>query len=80
MSCENSSLEASDINKIEEIIENRFGAGILRRRKILLSWDCWSGVFIMHMPLPSLSEESMSESDEFIKEIYEFLKNSENNS
>lgn len=34
----------------------------------------------MHMPLPSLSEESMSESDEFIKEIYEFLKNSENNS
>lgn len=76
LSCENLDLESTDIEEVEYIIENHFGAGILRRREILVSWDCWSGVFIMSS---SLSEEGMSEGDEFVKEIYEFLNGSENN-
>ncbi|MBD5146499.1 MAG: hypothetical protein HDT21_11425 [Ruminococcus sp.] len=76
LSCENISLGSQDIDKIEEIIEKHFGAGILRRRKIYVSYDCWSGVYIMPVWY-GVSEEIRSDSDEFVKEIYEFLKASE---
>ena len=75
LSCENASLESRDIVKVEEIIEEHFGVGILNRKNILVYWDWCAGVYIM----PNiLGEASMSKGDKFVKEIYEFLKNSEN--
>ena len=51
----------------QSTIEQEFGS-IIKEERIMVSWDNWSGIFIMQMP-----GMNTASSDDLIKEIYEFL-------
>ena len=70
LSCENFSLDCDDIDAIESILNPVFGKR-LKEAHIMVSYDNWSGVFIMEMPGPKTME-----AERLIKEIYDFLKES----
>ena len=67
LSCENSKLDSNDIDVVEKMIMLEFGER-MKKEHVFISWDCWSGVFIM--ALPGLNTDT---SDKLIKEIYERL-------
>ena len=67
LSCENPKLTASDVSKIDNIIRTEF-AGRIKEDHVIVSYDNWSGVFIMHCP-----GKKTRESDKIIKDIYGFL-------
>ncbi len=71
LSCEKSDLEATDVDRVQSTIEQKFGS-IIKEERIFVSWDNWSGIFIMQMP-----GMNTASSDDLIKEIYEFLANSD---
>lgn len=71
LSCDNFNLEATDIDRVESSILQKFGS-IIKEEGIMVSWDNWSGIFIMQMP--GINTDS---SDFLIREIYEFLANSD---
>ena len=71
LSCENFNLEsATDIDRVRSNIQQKFG-NIIKEEGIIVSWDNWSGTFIMQMP--GMNTDS---SDFVIREIYEFLASS----
>ena len=67
LSCENSKLDSNDIDVVEKMILPEFGER-MKKEHVFISWDCWSGVFIM--ALPGLNTDK---SDKLIKEIFERL-------
>ena len=67
LSCENSKLDSNDIDVVEKMIQPEYGER-MKKEHVFISWDCWSGVFIM--ALPGLNTDT---SDKLIKEIYERL-------
>lgn len=67
LSCENSKLDSNDIDVVEKMILPEFGER-MKKKHVFVSWDNWSGVFIM--ALPGLKTDT---SDKLIKEIYERL-------
>lgn len=67
LSCENSKLNSNDIDVVEIMILPEFGER-MKKEHVFISWDCWSGVFIM--ALPGLNTDK---SDKLIKEIFERL-------
>ena len=67
LSCENSKLDSNDIDVVEKMILPEFGER-MKKEHVYVSWDNWSGVFIM--ALPGLNTDT---SDKLIKEIYEWL-------
>ena len=69
LSCDNATMEAKDIDAVEKQIEEKFGAGSLRKNRIQTGWDNWSGLFIM-------SHDNSG--DYFVKRIYEYLCELEN--
>lgn len=72
LSCENYSLESSDdIEMVRKRIQQKFG-NVIKEEGITVSWDNWSGTFVMQMP--GMNTDS---SDLVIKEIYEFLSGEE---
>ena len=72
LSCENFYLEdADEIDRVERGIRQRFGNAI-DEEGIMVTWDNWSGTFIMQMP-----GKNTETSDDLIKEIYEFLAGSD---
>ena len=68
-SCEKLDLDASisDIDRVESYIRQKFG-NIIDEEGIIVSWDNWSGIFIMQMP-----DMNTDSSDAIIREIYKFL-------
>ncbi len=72
LSCENSKLDSNDIEIVEEMIMPEFGER-MKKEHVFVSWDNWSGVFIM--ALPGLNTDN---SDKLIKEIYEWLAENDN--
>lgn len=69
LSCDNAAKEAKDIDAVEKQIEEKFGAGSLRKNRIQTGWDNWSGLFIM-------SKDNSG--DYFVKKIYEYFCELEN--
>lgn len=67
LSCEKNDLDASDIDRVESDIRKKFG-NIIDEERIMVSWDNWSGLFIMQMP-----GRNTDLSDDIIREIYVFL-------
>ena len=69
MSCEKFDLEVSlsDINKIKSYIRQKFG-NIIDEEGIIVSWDNWSGIFVMQMP-----GMNTNSSDDIIRQIYKLL-------
>lgn len=69
LSCEKFNLDATttEIERVKSSIRQKFGE-IIDEEGILVSWDNWSGIFIMQMP-----DMNTASSDALIKEIYEFL-------
>ena len=67
LSCENSELDDSSIDEIERIILNKFG-NIIKEENITVSYDNWSGIFIMQIGANTHS------SDLLIKKIYDYLR------
>ena len=68
LSCENFSLNCDDIDRIESILKPVFGKR-MEKARVLVSYDNWSGVYIMEMPGNKTKEAEM-----LIKDIYDFLK------
>ena len=67
LSCDNFDLSPDDIDRIERMLRPRFGRS-MKKENIWVSYDNWSGVFIMQMP--GMNTDS---SDEVIRKIYGFL-------
>ena len=67
LSCENPKLGSDDIDGIEKILMPKFGEW-MEKERVFVSYDNWSGVFIMHMP-----KLKTQNSDELISQIFEFL-------
>ena len=72
LSCENSKLDSNDIEIVEKMIMPEFGER-MKKEHVFVSWDNWSGVFIM--ALPGLHTDN---SDKLIKKIYEWLAENDN--
>lgn len=72
LSCDNSKLDSNDIDVVEKMILPEFGER-MKKEHVFVSWDNWSGVFIM--ALPGLNTDT---SDKLIKEIYEWLAENDN--
>ncbi|MBR3636077.1 MAG: hypothetical protein IKN47_07760 [Lachnospiraceae bacterium] len=68
LSVNNDSLESDDIDRIEELLRPDFEPR-MKEAHVFVSYDNWSGVFIMYLP-----GFKSKEADELIKEIYAFLK------
>ncbi|MBR1738652.1 MAG: SMI1/KNR4 family protein [Firmicutes bacterium] len=71
LSCDNSEMRSEDIDRVEEILRPRFG-DIMKKKAIMVSYDNWSGVFIMQIP-----GVKAGKADDTIREIYKFLSNSD---
>lgn len=71
LSCEHFNLMPDDIERIEKILQPEFESS-MKNEHIIISYDNWSGVFIMQLP----GVETYS-SDDVIKKIYDFLSNSD---
>ena len=69
LSCDNLAKEARDIDAVEKQIEEKFGAGSLRKNNVHTGWDNWSGLYIM-------SDDNSG--DYFVKKIYEYFCELEN--
>ena len=69
LSCDNLAKEAKDIDAVEKQIEEKFGAGSLRKNNVHTGWDNWSGLYIM-------SDDNGG--DHFVKRIYEYFCELEN--
>ena len=67
LSCDNSKLSSDDIEIVEKMIMPEFGER-MKKEHVFVSWDNWSGVFIM--ALPGLNTD---DSDKLITEIFERL-------
>lgn len=67
LSCDNSKLDSNDIDVVEKMILPEFGER-MKKEHVFISWDCWSGVFIMALP-----GSNTDNSDKLIKEIFERL-------
>ena len=67
LSCENSKLDSNDIDVVEKMILPEFGER-MKKEHVFVSWDNWSGVFIMALP-----GSNTDNSDKLIKEIFERL-------
>ena len=72
LSCDNSKLDSNDIDIVEKMILPEFGKR-MKKEHVFVSWDNWSGVFIM--ALPGLNTDN---SDKLIKEIFEWLRDKGN--
>ncbi|PWJ69610.1 hypothetical protein B0O40_1981 [Ruminococcaceae bacterium R-25] len=68
LSCENSKLDSNDIDIVEKKILPEYGER-MKKEHVFVSWDNWSGVFIM--ALPGLHTDN---SDKLIKELFERLR------
>ena len=72
LSCESYSLESSDdIEMVRNRIQQKFGH-VINEEGIIVSWDNWSGTYIMQMP-----EMDTDSSELVIIEIYKFLSGEE---
>lgn len=72
LSCENYSIESvDDIEMVRNRIQHKFGH-VINEEGIIVSWDNWSGTYIMQMP--GMDTDS---SELVIKEIYKFLSGEE---
>ena len=71
LSCDNSVLTAEDIDRVEKLLMPEYGE-IMEKEHIIVSYDNWSGVFIMQM-----NGFSTDSSDEIIKEIFVYLSDSD---
>lgn len=69
LSCEHFNLTPNDVGRIEKILQLEFENSI-KNEHIMISYDNWSGVFIMQMP----GAKTYS-SDDVIQKIYDFLSN-----
>lgn len=67
LSCDNFNLTADDIDRVEELLRPKYGK-IMKKEHIMVSYDNWSGIFIMQMPGCKTDT-----SDDIINEIYAFL-------
>ena len=67
LSCENSKLDSNDIDVVEKMILPEYGER-MKKEHVFVSWDNWSGVFIMALP-----GSNTDNSDKLIKEIFERL-------
>lgn len=74
LSCDNFELDSSRIKDIEETLIKAFGKQI-KQEKIFISWDCWSGIFIMLIP----GCDNFESSNKVIEKIYECLISTEGN-
>lgn len=71
LSCEHLNLRPDDIERIEKMLQPEFES-LMKNEHIMISYDNWSGVFIMQM-----SNAQTYSSDNVIKKIYDFLSNSD---
>ena len=71
LSCDNFNLSSDDIDRIKEMLQPKFGS-LMKKERIMIGYDNWSGVFIMQMP--GVNTRS---SDDVIKKIYDFLSRSD---
>ena len=71
LSCENYDLLPEHIDRIEKMLRPEFGRS-MKKNRIMVDYDNWSGVFIMQMP--GIHTKS---SDRVIKKIYVYLSASE---
>ncbi len=69
LACENFDLSPDDIERVEKLLLPKFGHS-MKNDGIVVSYDNWSGVFIMQMP-----GKHTDTSDVVIRNIYEFLSN-----
>lgn len=69
LSIENASKSEIDIENIENNLKQRF-ADRLRVEHIMISWDCWSGIFIMQ----NVGFEYTKSTELLLQEIYDFLR------
>ena len=67
LSCENPKLTDNDISEVVSIVRAKFGER-LDKEDVFVSYDNWSGVYLMAIP-----GKSTQKSDKLIKDIYEFL-------
>ena len=67
LSCDNFQLDSNDIDEVERLLTAKFGKR-MKEDKVFVSYDNWSGVFIMHIP-----GTKSPGSDELIRKIYGFL-------
>ena len=73
ISCDNFDKDCSDIDEIKRLLKSRFGNQI-EEEHIMISYDCWSGVFIML----NVGFHNVESSNKLIGNIYEYLKGIEN--
>ena len=69
LSCDNFNLGCDDIDIVYCTLKNQFEKR-MKEAHIYVSYDNWSGVFIMHIP-----GFKSQKGDELIREIYSFLSN-----
>ena len=69
LSCDNFILKPDDIDRVEKCLAPKYGK-IMKKEHIMVSYDNWSGIFIMQMP-----GVKTDFSDNIINEIYDFLSN-----
>ena len=67
LSCENSDLDTDDIRRVEEKLKPRYKKA-MQEYNVFVSYDNWSGVFIMQMP-----GFEYPKADRLIEDIYAFL-------
>lgn len=68
LSCDNFNKDSSDIDEIERLLKEKFGNQI-KEEHIIISYDCWSGIFIML----NAGFDNYESSDKLISNIYEYL-------
>lgn len=71
LSCENSDLDTDDIRRVEEKLKPRFKKA-MQEYNVFVSYDNWSGVFIMQMP-----GFEDPKADRLMEDIYAFLKDTD---
>ena len=67
LSCDNFNLGCDDIDTVYCVLKKQFEKR-MKKAHIYVSYDNWSGVFIMHIP-----GFKSPKGDELIREIYAFL-------
>ncbi|MBQ8982670.1 MAG: hypothetical protein IJ079_03700 [Lachnospiraceae bacterium] len=72
LSCENYKYNSEEIDRIEQMLKSRFD-NQMKEEHIMVSYDNWSGVFIMQ--IPGFQSDS---SDDIMKLIFAFLSEEDN--
>ena len=67
LSCDNFNLGCDDIDTVYGMLKKRFEKR-MKKAHVHVSYDNWSGVFIMHIP-----GFQSTKGDDLIREIYAFL-------